>query len=141
MMKKFAALFVVCALLCAALPAAWADSYYTGAYGSMTSMTGMTGMTGAYGTVVPSTVYGGSCFKEFTGYINGYRINVRSCPGTSAAVCGVVSYGDVIHVTNQTYCSGNKLWYYGSIDSLCGWIYSGYVDGAPLPTCQTPVTH
>ena len=80
-------------------------------------------------------------FTAFTGYINGYRINVRVKPGTTSSVCGVVSCGDCIHVTNQSYCTGGRLWYYGTIGSICGWVYSGYVSGAPVPaSCVTAVT-
>ncbi len=97
----------------------------------------------AYSACAPSAYTPAACvpapaFKAFKGFVNGYRINVRTCPGTSSTVCGVVSYGDPIYVTNYTYVS-SKLWYYGSIGSLCGWIFSGYVGGAPTFT-PTPVT-
>lgn len=113
----------MCALLCAMLlPAASADGLY--------------GTPALYGTCAA----GFPAFSAFTGYINGYRINMRCKPGTSSAVCGVVSCGDTIYVTNVSYCSGGRLWYYGTVGSLCGWVYSGYVAGAPIPAaCKTPV--
>ena len=157
-MKKTAVL-LICFLLCAALPIAQAEGFYTESYyGDMPGAYEINGLAAGYGSAVPGAEYvltgaaaaysypvwpvtGTACgtsawFREFTGYVNGYRINVRSCPGTSGTVCGVVSYGDKIHVTNWTYVSGNKLWYYGSIGCLCGWIFSGYVGGAPAaPAC------
>ena len=96
------------------------------------------GVPAGYSSCAPAACVPASGFKAFKGFVNGYRINVRSCPGTSSTVCGVVSYGDPIYVTNYTYVS-SKLWYYGSIGSLCGWIFSGYVGGAPTFT-PTPVT-
>ena len=191
-MKKYAALLLACALMCALLPAAQADGYYgaynaagtasaygladygmnemSSAYGAgdfgmanavstfgaadygMTELSSAYGLSGSvsagvsagYGMAVSSPAYS-MCppvpaFKEFDGYINGYRINVRSCPGTNGTVCGVVSYGDRIHVTNQTYVANNRLWYYGSIGCLCGWIFSGYVGGAPMTVPCPAVT-
>ena len=111
-MKKHLAILLCCALLCMLLPAVQAGSPY--------------GASAA------------GCFQEFTGTVTGYRINVRVSPGTSAAVCGVVSCGDVIHVTGERWLSGNRLWYYGSVGGLCGWIYSAYVAGAPAPVPPAP---
>ena len=89
---------------------------------------------------VPAAAAGYAPCTAFTGYINGYRINVRSGPGTSNAVCGIAMCGETIYVTNQAYCSGGRLWYYGTIGTLCGWIYSGYVCGAPVPVMAAVTT-
>ncbi len=76
----------------------------------------------------------------FTGYINGYRINIRSGPGTSHAVCGIAMCGDPMLVTSQCYVSGGRLWYYGTVGTVCGWVYSGYVCGAPIVVNTTVTT-
>ncbi len=81
---------------------------------------------------VPASASGYAPCTPFTGYINGYRINVRTGPGTSNAVCGVAMCGTPFCVTSQAYCSGGRLWYYGTLGSLAGWVYSGYVCGAPV---------
>ncbi len=77
----------------------------------------------------------------FTGYINGYRINVRSGPGTNCAVIGIADCGEQICVSG---CSGygTRLWYYGKVGCLTGWVYGGYVSGAPcpIPAAVTPCT-
>ena len=89
---------------------------------------------------VPAAAAGYAPCTAFTGYINGYRINVRTGPGTSNAVCGIAMCGDIFYVTNQAYCTGGRLWYYGTIGTLCGWIYSGYVCGAPVPVMAAVTT-
>ncbi len=89
---------------------------------------------------VPAAAAGYAPCTAFTGYINGYRINVRTGPGTSNAVCGIAMCGDTFYVTNQAYCTGGRLWYYGTIGTLCGWIYSGYVCGAPVPVMAAVTT-
>ena len=89
---------------------------------------------------VPAAASGFAPCTAFTGYINGYRINVRTGPGTSNAVCGIAMCGDMFYVTNQAYCTGGRLWYYGTIGTLCGWIYSGYVCGAPVPVMAAVTT-
>ena len=88
----------------------------------------------AFGVLAPAASAGGyiPC-TAFTGYINGYRINIRSGPGTSNPVCGIAMCGEPFYVTAQSYCSGGRLWYYGTIGLVAGWIYSGYVCGAPVP--------
>ena len=89
---------------------------------------------------VPAAAAGYAPCTAFTGYINGYRINVRTGPGTSNAVCGIAMCGEPIYVTSQAYCTSGRLWYYGTIGTLCGWIYSGYVCGAPVPVMAAVTT-
>ena len=137
MKKKAAVLIVLLLLMSLCAPAAQAD-------GLAGAVPYTPGCAMPYTPYAPSYVVPGTAaasFTAFTGYINGYRINVRCNPGTTASVCGVASCGDTIYVTNQAYCTGGRLWYYGRIGSLCGWIYSGYVSGAPIPaSVQTRVT-
>ncbi|MBQ8136143.1 MAG: SH3 domain-containing protein, partial [Clostridia bacterium] len=137
MKKKAAVLIVLLLLLSVFAPAAQADGLasgvpYTAGYVAYTQ-------PAVQPYMVPCTAP--APFAAFTGYINGYRINVRANPGTTASICGVVSCGDTIYVTNQAYCTGGRLWYYGRIGTLCGWVYSGYVCGAPVPvSVRTNVT-
>ncbi len=75
---------------------------------------------------------------SFTGYITSGGVNVRSGPGLNYQSYTQVSRGTVIHVTASARDYSGRLWYYGTLGSVTGWVMGSYVQGGSAPGPYVP---
>ncbi len=104
----------------------------TGSTGNAGS-TGNTGSSGSTGSARPESVVEES---EFSVWVTGQSLNVRSAPSTDAPVLGMVSYADALTVTGIVEENGSESgWYQVDYDGTAGYVSAQYVSVAP-PTAE-----